>query len=126
LTAVKAKTQHTKTYVTQKSYSKKALQNNKCLHWKKKKEPGAKHWWLTPIILATQKAEMRITVQSQPWQIVHETLSQKISNTKKELGVAQVEEHLPSKKKKRKKKKGSNKQPNFIPFIPCGTKNKNK
>jgi hypothetical protein len=26
------------------------------------------HWWLTPIILATQEAEIRrIAVQSQPW-----------------------------------------------------------
>jgi hypothetical protein len=26
------------------------------------------HWWLRPVILATQKAEMRnITVQNQPW-----------------------------------------------------------
>jgi hypothetical protein len=34
------------------------------------------HQWLTPIILATQEAEIRrIMVQSQTWQIVHETLS---------------------------------------------------
>jgi hypothetical protein len=32
-------------------------------------------WWLTPIILATQEAEIRrITVQRQFGQIVHETL----------------------------------------------------
>jgi hypothetical protein len=37
-------------------------------------KPG--HWWLTPVILATQKAEIRtITVQSQPRQIVCETVS---------------------------------------------------
>jgi hypothetical protein len=35
-------------------------------------------WWLTPVILATQEAGIRKTaVQSQPRQIVHETLSQK-------------------------------------------------
>jgi hypothetical protein len=32
-----------------------------------------------PVILATQEAEIRrIALQSQPWQVVHETLSQKI------------------------------------------------
>jgi hypothetical protein len=44
----------------------------------KKKKKTAGHQWLKPIILATQEAEMRrITVQSQPGQTVHETLSQK-------------------------------------------------
>jgi hypothetical protein len=34
-----------------------------------------RHWWLTPVIPATQEAEIRrIVVQSQPRQIVHETL----------------------------------------------------
>jgi hypothetical protein len=37
-----------------------------------------KSWWLMPVILATQKAEIRrIMVQSQPRQTVLETLSQK-------------------------------------------------
>jgi aspartate-semialdehyde dehydrogenase len=36
------------------------------------------YWWLTPVILATQEAEIRkIMVRSQPGQIVHETPSQK-------------------------------------------------
>jgi hypothetical protein len=39
---------------------------------------GVRHQWLTPIILATQEAEIRrIIVQSQPGQVVCETLSQK-------------------------------------------------
>jgi hypothetical protein len=33
---------------------------------------SARHQWLTPVILATQEAEIRrITVRSQHWQIVH-------------------------------------------------------
>jgi hypothetical protein len=36
----------------------------------------AGHRWPTPVTLATQEAEIRrITVQSQPWQIVCKTLS---------------------------------------------------
>jgi hypothetical protein len=43
----------------------------------------ARSWWLTPIILATQKAEMRrIKVQSQPRQILHEPLCQKYPTQK--------------------------------------------
>jgi hypothetical protein len=42
----------------------------------KKSYEEAGHCWLTPVILATQEAEIRrITVRSQPRQIVHETLS---------------------------------------------------
>jgi hypothetical protein len=45
----------------------------------------ARHQWLMPLTLVTQEAEMRrITVPSQPRQIVCETLSQK-SITKKGL-----------------------------------------
>jgi mannosyltransferase OCH1-like enzyme len=44
----------------------------------KKYEKDAKHQWLTRVILAIQEAEIRrITVQSQPGQIVLQTLSQK-------------------------------------------------
>jgi hypothetical protein len=43
-----------------------------------RKRSLARHWWLSPIILATQEAgSRRIAVQSQPRQIVHNTLSQK-------------------------------------------------
>jgi hypothetical protein len=42
----------------------------------------------TPVILATQKAEIRrITVRSQPRQIVHETLSQKKKKTHHKKGL---------------------------------------
>jgi hypothetical protein len=41
---------------------------------------------LTPVILATQEAEIRrITVPSQPWQLVHEALFQNKTNHKKGL-----------------------------------------
>jgi hypothetical protein len=47
-----------------------------------KKKP-ARHWWLTPIILATQEAEIRrIAVRTQPGQIVHEPLSRKTLSQK--------------------------------------------
>jgi hypothetical protein len=43
-----------------------------------KRQEGAGHRWLTPAIPAAQEAEIRrITVRSQPRQIVHETLSPK-------------------------------------------------
>jgi hypothetical protein len=51
---------------------------------------SVRHQWLTSIILATQEAEIRrITVQSQPRQIGHETLSQKHPSLKRAGGVAQ-------------------------------------
>jgi hypothetical protein len=46
--------------------------------------------WLTPVILATQEAEIRrIPVPSQPGQIVHGTLSQKSPSQNRAGGVAQ-------------------------------------
>jgi hypothetical protein len=49
------------------------------LHKFFKNFPGeARSWWLTPVILAIQEAEIRrIMVQSQPRQIVHKTLLKK-------------------------------------------------
>jgi hypothetical protein len=46
-------------------------------------ESGARRQWLTPVILATQEAEIRrIVVPSQPGQIVHQTLSLKYPTQK--------------------------------------------
>jgi hypothetical protein len=40
---------------------------------------AAGHWWLTPVILTTQVAEIsRIVVQNQPGKIVCKTLSHKM------------------------------------------------
>jgi hypothetical protein len=41
-----------------------------------KRRVTARHWWLMPVILATQEAEIRrIMVQNQLGQRVHKTLS---------------------------------------------------
>jgi hypothetical protein len=69
-----------------------------------KNPPGL--WWLTLVILATQEEELRIVVQSQPGQIVLETLSQKKTHHKKRTGrVAQGKgpEFKPQYHKKKKK-----------------------
>jgi hypothetical protein len=58
----------------------------------KKKSFLAGCQWLTPVILATQERDIsRIAVQSQPEQIVHETLSQKTLHKNWAGGVAQGE-----------------------------------
>jgi hypothetical protein len=50
----------------------------------------ARHWQLTPVILATQKTEIRrITVQNQPGKIVCETLSRKYPSQKRAGRMAQ-------------------------------------
>jgi single-stranded DNA-specific DHH superfamily exonuclease len=64
-------------------------------------------WWLTPVIAATQEAEIRTEVRSQPRQTVYKTLSQKYPSQKRAGGVAQGEgpEFKPQYCKKKKKKR---------------------
>jgi hypothetical protein len=53
---------------------------------RRRKYPQAGQGWFIPIILVTQEAEIRrIEDQSQPGQIVRETLYQKHSSERKEL-----------------------------------------
>jgi hypothetical protein len=63
-------------------------------------------WWLTPVILPTQEAEIRrIVVQSHPGEIVHEILSRKKNPSQKRAdGVAEGvgPEFKPQKRKKKK------------------------
>jgi hypothetical protein len=50
------------------------------------KRKEARCQWFTPVILATQEAEIRrITVQRQPGEIVHETLISKKNHHKEGL-----------------------------------------
>jgi hypothetical protein len=67
--------------------------------------------WLTPVILATQKAEIRrMEIQGQSGQIVHETLSRKNLSQKRTGRVVQGvgPESNPQYRKKKKKKKERN------------------
>jgi hypothetical protein len=90
--------------------------HNDAVEWKK---PATRVYtevgrtWLTPVIPATQEAEIRrIEVPSQPGQIVFETLSQKYPTQKRSGGVPQAVEPSkhkalssnPSAAKKKKKK----------------------
>jgi hypothetical protein len=55
----------------------------------------ARHWWLTPVILATWETEIcRIEARIKPRKIVHETPPPKITIAKWSGVVAQVIEHL--------------------------------
>jgi hypothetical protein len=65
------------------------------LYYTIKKMFKAGYQWLTPIILATWKAEIgRIKVRGQPGRIVHETPISKITRAKWTGGVAQALESL--------------------------------
>jgi hypothetical protein len=68
-----------------------------------------RHRWLMPIILSTQKAEIRrIVVQSQPEQRVHKTLSRKYPSQKwlvEWLKVKALSSNPSTTKKKKKKRK---------------------
>jgi hypothetical protein len=81
-------------------------------HKKEKETIGARHWWLMPVILATQEAEIRrLVVRSQPGQIVCKTPSRKNPSQKRADGVAQgvgpkfKPQYCKKKKKKKEKKK---------------------
>jgi hypothetical protein len=60
-------------------------------YFQPKKGNHTRCWWLTPLILTTQEAEIRrLEVQIQPWQIVLKTLSWKYPSQKWAGGVAQA------------------------------------
>jgi hypothetical protein len=63
-------------------------------------------WWLTPVILATQEAEIRRTkVQSQSQQIVHKTLSQNYPSQKGLVEWLKVKAQSSSPRTSKKKKR---------------------
>jgi hypothetical protein len=67
-----------------------ALSSNPSSTQKKKKKNFAGHWWLAPVILATQEAEVRwIVVLSQSGQTVCKILSLKTCHKKRADAVAQ-------------------------------------
>jgi hypothetical protein len=72
-----------------------------------KKEKTAKCWWLIPVILATQEAEIKlITVGSEAGQIVHKTLPQKTISKKMGLVEWLKEKALSSSRSTPPSKKG--------------------
>jgi hypothetical protein len=66
----------------------------------------ARHRWLTPVILATQEAEIRrVEVRSQPGEIVHKTLSGKYLTQKRAGKSPEFKPQYNRKKKKRTSQK---------------------
>jgi hypothetical protein len=75
-------------------------------HTHKKEDTVASHQWLMPVILATQKTEIRrIVVQSQPGQIDGETLSQKKKKKASQKWVGGDSEFKSQYRKRRKGRK---------------------
>jgi hypothetical protein len=66
------------------------MEQKLCLTFLKNPYYEARHWWLTPVILATLETETRrIKVQSQHRQISSQDPIMKIPNTKRVVGVGQ-------------------------------------
>jgi hypothetical protein len=91
-----------------------SITQEKCLCQKFK--IGAGHQWLSPVILATQEAEIRkIVVQSQPREIIGETLSRKNTKQKRADGVAQgVSPEFKPQYWEKKKKNGEKKKRSWV------------